>query len=173
MRDTLSGARARRWRVAAFVGIGVVCATSLLLQSAANADPASSSTGAGFQSAGTNHAGAHVNNGLSASLGPGTHYIYAQDATCPDGVDAFKVSGTTLTHIQTVGVGCSDSHFYGQHHLAVVRTPSNCLLLTDEAVAQTPCRPALPEASGHAAELPRLRPRPGAAVAAEPARLAA
>src|SRR5881394_3717476 len=47
------------------------------------------------------------------------------------------------------------------------------LLLPDEAVAQTPCRPDRSEASGHAAELPRLRPRPGTTVAAEPARLAA
>ena len=131
MRGTPSVGRARRWRVAAFVGMGVMCAMVLLLQAAANAGAASSSTGASSETAGNNHVAAHVNNGLGSSLGPGTHYIYAQDATCPDGIDAFKVSGTTLTHIQTVAVGCSSSHFYGQHHLAVVRTPSNCLLLTD------------------------------------------
>jgi hypothetical protein len=111
--------------------MSVVCAMLLVLQAAPNGSAASSSTGAGLETAGNNHAATHVNNGLSASLGPGTHYIYAQDATCPDGIDAFQVSGTTLTHIQTVGVGCSGSHFFGQHHLAVVRKPSNCLLLTD------------------------------------------
>jgi hypothetical protein len=111
--------------------MGVVCAMLFLLQAAANAGAASSSTGGGSETAGNSHAATHVNNGVSASLGPGTHYIYAQDGTCPDGIDAFKVSGTTLTHIQTVGVGCSSATFFGQHHLAVVRTPSNCLLLTD------------------------------------------
>lgn len=131
MKDTLSFGRGRRRRVAACVGVGVVWAMLLFLQAATNAGAAPSSTGAGSEAAGNNHAAARVNNGLSASLGPGTHYIYGQDATCPDGIDAFQVSGTMLTHIQTVGVGCSSSHVYGQHHLAVVRTPSNCLLLTD------------------------------------------
>ena len=152
MRGTLSVGRARRWRVAACVGMGVVCAMLFWLQAAAHAGAASPSTGAASETAGNNHAAAHVNHGLSASLGPGTHYIYAQDATCPDGIDVFKVSGRTLTHIQTVllakgdsGIGCSNSHFFGQHHLAAVRTPANsdrgprarprsradCLLLTN------------------------------------------
>jgi hypothetical protein len=131
MRGTLSVGRARRWRVAARVGMGVVCAMLFLLQAAAHAGAAASNIGADSETAGNNHAAAQVNNGLNASLGPGTHYIYAQDGTCPDGIDAFKVSGTTLTNIQTVGVGCSFSTFFGQHHLAVVRTPSNCLLFAD------------------------------------------
>lgn len=108
MRGTLSGGRAHRWRAATCVGTGVVCALVFLLQAAATAGAASPSTGAGSETAANNHVAAHVNNGLSASLGPGMHYIYAQDATCPDGIDAFKVSGTTLTHIQSVGGGADN-----------------------------------------------------------------
>ena len=60
-------------------------------------------------------------------------FLYAQDGTCPDGIDVFKLSGTKLSHVQTVkGVGCVVTTWYGSHHLAVVTKPADCLIYTDQ-----------------------------------------
>ncbi len=81
---------------------------------------------------GSNHAAPHVIGRLPASVGSGSHYIYGWDGTCPDGIDVYKVSGTTLTFVQNVSsVGCTTGTYFGSHHLAVVRTPSDCLEFTD------------------------------------------
>ncbi len=80
---------------------------------------------------GRNHAAPHVVGRLPRPLGSGTDYIYAQDGTCPDGIDVYQVSGTGLSLIQNVRGGCSENPYLGNHHLAVVKTPANCLMLTD------------------------------------------
>lgn len=65
---------------------------------------------------------------MSGSFGPGTNYVYAEDGTCPDGIDVYKVTGKKLTHLQNVQVGCSETVYYGAHHVDVVRAPQDCLI---------------------------------------------
>ena len=78
-----------------------------------------------------NHAAARVRGSLSGTMGKKkkSHFLYAEDGTCPDGIDVFKIEGTKLSHVQTVtGVGCSPNTYFGTHHLAVVTKPSHCLI---------------------------------------------
>ncbi len=82
--------------------------------------------------AGDNHAAARVLRHLSRPMGSGTSTLYAQDGTCPDGVDVYSVTGTAVTHIENVSVGCSGGQYYGNQQLAVMTTPADCLLFNDE-----------------------------------------
>ncbi len=80
---------------------------------------------------GNNHAKQHVVGRLATPL-QGTHYVYGWDGTCPDGIDVYQATGTGLSFVQNVsGFGCSGGTFFGAHHLAVVRTPANCLIFDD------------------------------------------
>jgi hypothetical protein len=126
--------RARVVRIAALVGIGAVSALMFLLQAApSRAATAAHAAQLGVSGpAGNNHRAAHVAGSLHASLGPGTHYLYAQDGTCPDGIDVYEVAGTGLANIQNVAAGCEAGTFFGNHHLAVVRTPANCLIFSSD-----------------------------------------
>ena len=63
--------------------------------------------------------------------GPDPHYIYAQDGTCPDGIDVYRVTGTTLARVEHVRVGCDKKETTGDHRLAVVATPAHCLIFAD------------------------------------------
>lgn len=82
--------------------------------------------------AGDNHAASRVRRDLRRPVTGGASYIYAQDGTCPDGIDVYSVTGTGINHIENVSVGCSGGQYYGNHQLAVARTPADCLLFNDE-----------------------------------------
>ncbi len=60
-----------------------------------------------FGRAGSNHVPARVVGRLPDPATSGA-YVYAEDGTCPDGIDVFSASGTGLTSIQHVTAGgCS------------------------------------------------------------------
>lgn len=62
----------------------------------------------------------HALPGVTNTLG--VHFLYADDGTCPDGIDVFKVSGSTLTLVENIVAGCSRySNAFGAHRLAVTR----------------------------------------------------
>lgn len=82
---------------------------------------------------GNNHAPAHVVGRLPSATS-GT-YIYAEDGTCPDGIDVLKASGAGLTNIQNVQDGCSGGTQFGARHLAVVKGANNCLILSNDGFA--------------------------------------
>jgi hypothetical protein len=50
----------------------------------------------------------------------GTHHLYADDGTSPNGIDVFTLSGSTVTFLQHVTVGTNGRFaYFGAHHLAV------------------------------------------------------
>jgi hypothetical protein len=59
-----------------------------------------------------------VKGALSLAIA-GTHYLYAEDGTSPNGIDVFTLSGSSLTFIQHVTVGANSLPFFGAHHLAL------------------------------------------------------
>jgi hypothetical protein len=131
----VAGLRLRRR--ASFLGIAPVLAvvTALFaLQAAPSAATTGSASSGSVGHARAGDAAARVVGSLSVPLAKThAHFLYAQDGTCPDGIDVFKLSGTTLSHIQTVKkVGCPVSTWFGSHHLAVVTTPTDCLIYADQ-----------------------------------------
>lgn len=123
--------RAGFLRIAAAVGISTAL---FALQAAPSGATTVSAPTSALDHARSNGATAHVEGSLSVPLAKTRgHFLYAQDGTCPDGIDVFRLSGTSLSHIQTVkGVGCPVTTWYGSHHLAVVTTPANCLIYADQ-----------------------------------------
>ncbi len=102
-----------------------------LLATAGMAHAAAHPEVGGFGTAWNNHAAPRVVGRLSTPAASGT-YVYGWDGTCPDGIDVYKATGTGLSFVQNVsGFACSLGTFFGSHHLAVVRTPANCLMFDD------------------------------------------
>jgi hypothetical protein len=68
----------------------------------------------------------------------GVHYLYAEVGDCPDGISVFKVSGSSLTLVQNIAVGCEDGGFFGAHHLrrtTKTTTGPACLFLANDGNA--------------------------------------
>jgi hypothetical protein len=65
----------------------------------------------------------HALPGVTNTLG--VHFLYADDGTCPDGIDVFKVSGSTLTLVENIVAGCSSGGYFGAHRLAVTKKTSS------------------------------------------------
>jgi hypothetical protein len=80
---------------------------------------------AAFASAGAARARVlHALPGVTNTLG--VHFLYADDGTCPDGIDVFKVSGSTLTRVENIVAGCSGGiAYFGAHRLAVTKKTSS------------------------------------------------
>lgn len=132
----MRGIRRTRWLLlpiaAALVWTGAALAASA--QSRVRHDARTRSIAAlrvDHRRAGDNHAVARVLGRLARPMASGT-YIYAEDGTCPDGIDVYSVTGTGVSHVENVSVGCSDGQYFGEHQLAVATTPADCLLLNDE-----------------------------------------
>jgi hypothetical protein len=70
-----------------------------------------------------------------SSSGSIVHYLYAEAGTCPDAINVFKVSGSSLTLVSNIAVGCEDGGDFGGHRLR--RTPRTktgpaCLFLASD-----------------------------------------
>ena len=54
----------------------------------------------------------------------GTHYLYAEDGTCPDSIDVYKI-GKSLTHVGNFpNDGCGNQGYFGTSSIAVTGTNS-------------------------------------------------
>lgn len=114
-----------------FVGGTLVLAMVLLQATAGAAAPAGRTTQAAgaFGLAGNNHVHARVVGSIPGGAGGSPRMVYAQDGTCPDGIDVFQQTGSTLTWLQNVQVGCSAGTFFGTRHL-LVRNNGTCLIFS-------------------------------------------
>ncbi len=103
-----------------------------LLASAAMAHAATHPGVGVFGRAWNNHAPARVVGRLPSTAKSGT-YVYGWDGTCPDGIDVYKAEGTGLSFVQNVSISgsCGEGTWFGSHHLAVAKTPADCLIFTD------------------------------------------
>lgn len=69
---------------------------------------------------------AETRGSAAAFAAPSVHFLYADDGTCPDGIDVFKVSGSTLTLVENIVAGCSGgNNLFGAHRLAVTKKTSS------------------------------------------------
>ncbi|HLJ67616.1 MAG TPA: hypothetical protein VKX16_09690 [Chloroflexota bacterium] len=84
----------------------------------------------GNGAAGRSHAPVHI-GAFSIPLA-GATYLYAEDGTCPDNIEVFKVTGNTATKIQTFAASgaCQTSPtYYGQNELAVAKAKGGACLV--------------------------------------------
>jgi hypothetical protein len=106
----------RKWTVLACAVASAFAATLSDSVGASSAFSADSSTG-------------------SVAAASTSHYLYAEDGTCPDGVDVFSLSGTNPSLVQHVQVGCATvSPLSGAHQLAVTKSTGAhgpCLIIAD------------------------------------------
>lgn len=78
----------------------------------------------------------HISVSKLNMSGSGSHYLYVDDGTCPDSIDAYK-TGSTLTHVGNYpNDGCTTIAYYGASSLATVSANKNhgtCLLYADSS----------------------------------------
>jgi hypothetical protein len=70
-----------------------------------------------------------------ASSAGTTNYLYVEVGRCPDTIEVFAVSGSTLTLASTVQVGCEDGGDFGGHHLRRIsqtKSGAACLFLASD-----------------------------------------
>lgn len=77
---------------------------------------------------------------LTFSTSKGTHYLYADDGTCPDSIDVYNI-GVTLTHVGNYPTtGCNSFFGFGGSSIAIAAgnsTHGPCLIYGNRASAPT------------------------------------
>jgi hypothetical protein len=115
---------------------------SLLVLTAIPASAASrqqSSVNPAVLKASPHHTPVHVTANPHAlrDAGPKIHYLYVEDGTCPDSIDVYAISHTTLTHVGNFpNSACTNFAYFGAQGIDVTSANSThgpCLVQGDQS----------------------------------------